>query len=321
MLSKSSPFGTTPHFGASSNSHLAAICLSALAASIVNPSIVLDAAPVSSFSFAAGETERDAELLRVGSYPTKNLTVTEADLDHIVARFSADSVPIRVQHTPTPLDPFGTVKKLWRDGGRLLGRVSFDALVVPFLASRPVKALSCGLDRLADGGLVLSELSLVMQGHVPTAALLSADDAAAKIAQLEAKFAALDADARILELKRAGKIFPAVELHARALLSAPAGASIQLADGNSQSVADAAFALLSALPSSVKFTETLPNGKRVNLYGGPGGAAASTEEDPDNDDDGPELTPAQVDYCTNVLKVDPKKVRQTMKTTQRIGGV
>lgn len=304
----------SPHSGTSSNVRLAAICLSAVAASIM-----LDAA-TPSFSLAAGETERDAELLRVGNYPTKNLTVTEADLDHICAQFSADTVPLRVQHVNSPLDPFGLVKSVRREGQRLLAKIAFDPAAVPLLAKRPVKALSCGLDWLdpiKKAGLVLSEVSLVVQGHVPTAALLSEDDAAAKIAQLEAKFAALDADARIMELKRRGKLFPAIEVHARALLSAPSGAAIQLADGSAVNIADAAFALLSGLPASVKFAETAGNGRRVNLYGGPGGAAAATEEE--GEDEGPELTPAQVDYCTNVLKVDPKKVRQTMKTTTRIG--
>ena len=64
-------------------------------------------------------SERPAKLLEAGEYPDKDLTLTEADLDGIVARF-ASGVPVKVEHVDSPLDPLGQVKRLWRDGAALL---------------------------------------------------------------------------------------------------------------------------------------------------------------------------------------------------------
>jgi hypothetical protein len=78
-----------------------------------------------------------------------------------------------------------------------------------------------------------------------------------------------------------------------------------MADGSSATVADAARRLLEALPPLVKFAETagkVPTGSKQtedDLYGEAG-------------DEPIEMTPDQVAYCKNVLKVDPEKVRATM---------
>ena len=83
--------------------------------------------------------ERDAKLLEVGAYPDKGLTVTEADLDGIVARFSGEGTPIKVEHMDTPLDPLGRVQKVWRDGNALMAKLLFPE----DLAGVPAAAWGC----------------------------------------------------------------------------------------------------------------------------------------------------------------------------------
>jgi hypothetical protein len=285
-------------------SHASLICFSATAATIT-------LATVQPASLAAalsdGQTERDAQLLVAGNYPDKQFSCTEQDLDDIIATFDkfhalGDNPPIKVEHVSSPLDPLGHVTKLWRTGSVLMGKIAFDPLVAPLLAKRAVKALSVGLGRLAaDNSLALSEVSIVLNPHVKSAALLSDDPAAAQIAELSAKLARLDADAKIMELKRQGKLFPAVEMHARRLLECGGATLITLSDGNTQSVSDAAFALLSALPASVKFSETA-TGKN-------GGDAEEQSGLLGSDSD---MTAETKDFLTRKLGVDPAKVAATM---------
>ena len=89
--------------------------------------------------------EREALLLECGSRTrTRGLTVTEADLDGIVARFSGDGAPIKVEHTDTPLDPLGRVQKIWRDGSVLMAKLLFPPDMASFLRRRGVQKLSVG---------------------------------------------------------------------------------------------------------------------------------------------------------------------------------
>ena len=78
------------------------------------PEISMDAPAVLAFSETEMVHERDAKLLEVGAYPDKGLTVTEADLDGIVSRFSADGAPVKVEHMDMPLDPLGRVQRILR---------------------------------------------------------------------------------------------------------------------------------------------------------------------------------------------------------------
>jgi hypothetical protein len=211
------------------------------------------------------------------------------------------------------LDPFGLVRKLWRDGRKLMGTIGFDPDAAPLLANRPVKRLSVGLDRDATTKkLSLAEVSLVLKPRLATAALLSEDDHAAQLARLQAKLTEQDVSAKILELKRAGKLVPAIEPMARALLACEDGASITLSDGSALGVSDAALRLLRSLPRLVNFAETGATRKpgdgteQDDLYG------EADEMEP--------MTADQMDYCTRVLKVDPKKVQQAMHDAKRAKG-
>ena len=108
---------------------------SALAVTLSSPEILI---------LADGETERDAVLLECCTLADKRLTITEADLDGIVSRFTAP-VPVKLEHIDTPLDPLGVVQRIWRDGKRLLGTVALPPDVAALVRARGCKALSCGL--------------------------------------------------------------------------------------------------------------------------------------------------------------------------------
>ena len=92
--------------------------------------ISMDTPTVLSFSTEEMSQERDALLLECGIYPDKGLSVTEADLDGIVARFSTDGAPIKVEHMDTPLDPLGRVQRIWREGSTLMAKLLFPVLGV-----------------------------------------------------------------------------------------------------------------------------------------------------------------------------------------------
>ena len=118
--------------------------------------ISMDTPTVLSFSTEEMSQERDALLLECGIYPDKGLSVTETDLDGIVARFSADGAPIKVEHMDTPLDPLGRVQRIWREGSTLMAKLLFPEDLAGFLRRRGVQKLSVGLSREAVG-LALTE--------------------------------------------------------------------------------------------------------------------------------------------------------------------
>ena len=246
--------------------------------------------------------ERDAELLTVGSWPDKNLTITEADLDGIVARFSADTIPIKVEHTDSPLDPLGLVKSVQRVGSKLMGRLAFPADLHGFLQRRGVSKLSVGLSR---SPVSLAEVSLVLKPRVASAALLSdagngkeggSGDAfgPSELSALRAQLRREIVDGQIADLKRAGRVVPACEPFARALLSVDGSALVTLSDGTTAPVAATALRLLNALPRLVHFAETA------------GGGGAQTL-----DVDAP-LSADQADWLRRSLGVDPEKVKAEM---------
>ena len=80
--------------------------------------------------------------------------MTEADLDALVVRFSAaDAVPVKIEHAASPLDPVGLVKRLWREGNALMGRLAFPPDLAGFLERRGIAKLSVGPGpRAADPG-------------------------------------------------------------------------------------------------------------------------------------------------------------------------
>ena len=217
--------------------------------------VMMDAPDVVMFSESEMVHERDAKLLEVGAYPDKGLTVTEADLDGIVARFAADGAPIKVEHMDTPLDPLGRVQKVWRDGNALMAKLLFPEDLAGFLRRRGVQKLSVGLSR-EKIGLGLAEVSLVLKPRVAAAAMFSGDDKDAEIVRLRAELSAREVNAQIGLLKAAGRVVPATETLARALLSVPGETLITLSEGANEPVTAVFLKFLEAQPPVVKFGET-----------------------------------------------------------------
>ena len=269
-------------------------------------------------------TQRDARLLVCGEYPAKNLTVTEADLDALVANFSAP-VPVKVEHVDSPLDPLGLVERVWREGDALLGHVLFPASMAAFLSERGAAKLSVGL--LKGPAWKLLEASLTLTPHVPTATLLS-DSERVELSTLRARVRRQTVDAQIAELKASGRVIPATEALARVLLSADDGAVVTLSEGAAPvPVASAALALLRAQPPLVRLSE-LAAGTHKHTFkhtfsAGASGAAAydqssdqSSESDELDEDEGPEFSDDDHEIMKR-LGVSPDDVKKTMKADKK----
>lgn len=109
---------------------------------------------------------RDARILIAGEYPDKDLTLTEQDLDAIVA--AHEPVPLLVEHKPTL--KLGLVESLYRKGRELWGKVRLLPEAAKLIAQSGVRTLSAGLLR---NPLKLREVSLVSYPRIPEASLMS----------------------------------------------------------------------------------------------------------------------------------------------------
>ena len=211
--------------------------------------VVLEApAPV---AFAAEEMlcERPARLLETGEYPDKALTLTESDLDAIAARFTGD-VPVKVEHMDSPLDPLGQVRRVWREGNALMGILAFPDDLAGFLHRRGAAKLSVGLSREP---LALREVSLVLKPRVASAALMAENHLTAEVVRLRAALSAREADAQVAAFKAQGRIVPASEAAARALLGSDSGGV--LLSGQAESVSAVFRRFLEAQPPVVTLGE------------------------------------------------------------------
>ena len=270
--------------------------------------------------------ERDARLLVAGSYPAKKLEVTEADLDALVANFS-EPVPVKVEHIDSPLDPLGHVQAVWRDGAQLLGRVRFPATMAAFLSARGAEKLSVGL--LKEPAWKLLEASLTLRPHVASATLLSETaeappapnnggagaEPSAREEAVMAELVELRAErleGQIAGLKAAGRLVPAAEPLARALLTAPA--VVTLSEGKEPETLGQVFLrFLEAQPPVVQMGELAKaNAGGVTL----GGAAGVAGADPDGDGS-PEAFSEDEKEVLRRLGVEPAEVAKTMADERR----
>ena len=303
----------------------------------------MDAPAVISFSETEMSAEREALLLECGTYPDKGLVVTEDDLDGIVERFSGDGAPIKVEHMDTPLDPLGRVQKVWRDGSVLMARLLFPPDLASFLRRRGVQKLSVGLSREAVG-LALAEVSLVLKPRIQAAAMFGESSPVAparhpplggkgtgwefgggvgegvamadgvkgdsakdvEIARLSAALVSREVEGQVQRLKAEGRVVPATEGLARALLSVPVGARVTLSEGaEALPVREVFLSYLQAQPPVVEFMETA----------GPGGAkameaGARSHHHPAGDK--PTLT-ADEEAFLKKLGLDPAAVQHMMR--------
>ena len=233
--------------------------------------------------------ERPARLLESGEYPDKSLSLTESDLDAIVSRFTA-GLPVKVEHVDSPLDPLGRVVRVWREGNALLGTLAFPDDLAGFLRRRGAAKLSVGLSREP---LALKEVSLVLKPRVASAALMGADSLSAEVVRLRAALTAREVETQVATFKAQGRIVPASEAAARALLGSE-GDKIILMAGGPASAAAAFRRFLEAQPPVVQFGETVPAG---------------------GDFDG--FTQYEHMFLLNRLGVDPAKVAALIKSEQK----
>jgi hypothetical protein len=275
-------------------------------------SIFLDAP--AAVNLSDGVMERDARLLVVGTYPAKNLTVTEADLDALVTNFSGP-VPVKVEHIDSPLDPLGVVERVWRVGSELFGRVKFPASMGTFLSERGAAKLSVGL--LKEPVWKLLEASLTLTPHVPSATLLS-DTERGELVTLRSAVRRQTVDAQIVELKLSGRVIPATEALARVLLSSEESAVVTLSDGGAAvSVPQAFYQFLKSQPPLVRLSELAVGTKKTTFSGGASGAAGSTMMD--DEEDMEPMSDDEEEMCRR-MGVKPEDVQKTMKADRMARG-
>lgn len=216
------------------------------------------------FRSVAGRVLIPALLFVAGDYPDKGVTITEAHLDEVITRFNAGPrvVPVKAEHFDSPLDPFGEVVALHRNGPNLFGMLAFSEGIAQHIAQRGAKNVSVAFHRESgEGGAVafsLKECSLVFTPRVAGASLLSPEQIGQKMAAFRA----------------AGKVTPAMEGPLSRLLASPP-ATVTFSDGTpgELDIAAEAEALVNALPVSAPRVSQIPpsfypDALRASLGGG-----------------------------------------------------
>jgi hypothetical protein len=111
---------------------------------------------------------KNAKLFQAGSYPDKNIEITEADLDAFVANHPESGVDIKIEHTDTPFNGFmGKVKNLIRRGSELFGTVDIPDDIYAIADRIGARKLSVGIQRDKSQ---ISEVSLVRHPRIADAA-------------------------------------------------------------------------------------------------------------------------------------------------------
>ena len=216
--------------------------------------------------------EREAKLFEAGSYPDRGIEITEEDLDRIAA--STSEAPVRLEHTDTPFDgALGVLKSVYRKGKELFGKLCFTEAAWELIKLADARRLSVALKKDKSG---IAEVSLVRQPRIADAAVFSAEetvqldecdfslDAALpapevdpELARLSNELADKEADSAIDQLKRAGKLAPAAEVFARAILRS--GDSSVITFGGGPTPVSRIFRwFLDSQPKVIEFAELAP---------------------------------------------------------------
>ena len=217
--------------------------------------------------------ERDAKLFEAGSYPDRGIEINEADLDTISA--NTRECPIRIEHTNTPFDgALGVLKSVYRKGKELFGKLCFTRAAWDLINASNAKRLSVAIKKDKSG---IAEVSLVREPRIADAAVFSAGDTVSlgevdlaleaefsaspdpEVARLRAELADKDAAAHIDQLKRAGKLSPAAEEFAKAILTTADSNVITFAD-EQLPVSEVFLRFLQAQPRVIEFSELAPAG-------------------------------------------------------------
>lgn len=202
--------------------------------------------------------EREAKLFEAGSYPDKGVEITEEDLDVIAAGTS--DAPVRIEHMSTPFDgALGVLKSAYRRGKELFGRLSFTRVAWEMIKEANARRLSVAIHKDKSG---IAEVSLVCEPRIADAAVFSADvvrfsDTEITLDEPPAIFNFGEVDALIDRLKREGKIVPASEVFARAILHA--GDSSIITFGDQPTPISRIFRwFLDSQPKVIEFSELAP---------------------------------------------------------------
>ena len=214
--------------------------------------------------------EREAKLFEAGSYPDRGIEITEEDLDRIIENTS--EAPIRIEHTATPFDgALGVLKSVYRKGRELFGRLSFTKAAWELLNSANARRLSVAIKKDKSG---IAEVSLVREPRIADAAVFgegdtirldgielalpaefaTADDETAK---LRRQLIEKEVDSCIDELKRQGKLVPAAEVFARAILRSSDTSLITFGD-HPTPVSEVFKWFLDSQPKVIEFAEIAP---------------------------------------------------------------
>ena len=229
--------------------------------------------------------EREAKLFEAGSYPDRDVEITEEDLDRI-AENTADA-PIRIEHTPTPFDgAIGVLRSVYRKGRELFGRLCFTRAAWELVKAANARRLSVALrkdksgiaevslvrePRIADAA-VFGEVDVVLGGEVelefeaefaepsPLLAKEGAGEVDPEVERLRRELLRRDSQARIDQLKRAGKLVPAAEVFARAILES-GDSSVITFGGTETPISQVFLWFLDSQPKVIEFAELAAAGE------------------------------------------------------------
>jgi len=239
--------------------------------------------------------EREAKLFEAGSYPDRGIEVTEEDLDRIIANTS--EAPVRIEHSATPFDgALGVLKSVYRKGKELFGRLCFTQAAWELIKAANAKRLSVAIlkdksgiaevslvrePRVADAAvfgegesvqLGDSELSLDAEFSAPVddavgAGLCPGPEATeslhyalaedAEVLRLRRELLEKETDTLIDEAKRSGKLAPAAEVFARAILRSDESSVITFGDQPTP-ISQVFRWFLESQPKVIEFSELAP---------------------------------------------------------------
>jgi hypothetical protein len=213
--------------------------------------------------------EREAKLFQAGAYPDRGIEITEEDLDLLIE--GTHDAPVRIEHTSTPFDgALGVLKSVYRKGKELFGKLCFTSAAWDLIKEANAKRLSVAIKKDKSG---IAEVSLVREPRIADAAVFSTDDVVrieeSEIA-LDAEFSSGDGDPEVEklrvelaeknaqttvdELKRAGKLAPAAEVFAKALLRSD-DSSVITFGGSATPVSQVFKWFLDSQPKVIEFSE------------------------------------------------------------------
>lgn len=214
--------------------------------------------------------EREAKLFEAGNYPDRGIEVSEEDLDRIIANTS--EAPVRIEHSATPFDgALGVLKSVYRKGKELFGRLSFTQAAWELIKSANAKRLSVAILKDKSG---IAEVSLVREPRVADAAVFNEGDSFrigdtelaldaefsvedCEVIRLRRELAEKEAERMIDELKRAGKLAPAAEVFARAILRSDDTSVITFGDQPTP-ISQVFRWFLESQPKVIEFSELAP---------------------------------------------------------------